>query len=196
LERRIKWLLCALGYTRLWKVSFNYTLYQCITRNVFFRVIHIASKVCLVSGYATNCIPQTSLGRYYGFMVVTLLRRIRRRRVCRYFLCALQLTIIDQLLYYCMGTFIGSRTTRLSILSEIGNSTWPPRGNLREISSFLVCTLQVANIEKFFTYFVCMCYWSGSARLSILAPIQNPRWPPLQILYVVSPAKRKSAYIS
>jgi hypothetical protein len=113
--------------------------------------------------------------------------------VYQFLVSALQLIITDQLLYYCTGTFYGSRTTRLSIFSQILNSTWPPRGNLREISSFLVCALQGANIGQFFPYFVCMCYLSGSVRLSILAPIQNPRWPPLQILYV---AKCKSLKIS
>jgi hypothetical protein len=37
---------------------------------------------------------------------------------------------------------------------------------------------------------------SEASRLSILAPIQNPRWLPWQILYVVSPTKHTSAYIS
>jgi hypothetical protein len=70
---------------------------------------------------------------------------------------ALQLTIIDQLLYYSTGTFSGSRITPLSIFGQIGNSKWPPWGNLREFSSFLVCALQGANIKQFFPFFSDTC---------------------------------------
>jgi hypothetical protein len=70
----------------------------------------------------------------------------------------------------------GQHAYRFSAKSEIQNDL--PGAIFVKSEASLYALYNVQILSKFFQYFACMCYLSGAGSLSILALIQNPRWPP------------------